>query len=341
MVMLPGDYIAMRLTGEASTTPSGLSEGILWDFQQQRVAKRVLDYFQIDPALIPQIVPNFGIQGKLSASTAKELGLPAGIPIAYRAGDQPNNAFSLNVLEPGELATTAGTSGVVYGVTDKPLYDPQSRVNTFVHVNHTVKQPRNGVLLCINGTGSLNRWLKQLFGAWKQVGYDEMNQLARKITIGSDGLFIFPYGNGAERTLNNQILGASVEGLDFNRHQTGHVLRAAQEGIVFAMKYGLDIMREMGMKIRTVKAGQANLFLSPMFCEAFVNATGATLELYNTDGAQGAARGAGVGCGIYKRFSEAFVGLNRLKVIEPEKKSVKLYGDVYSRWVKILSDKKK
>ncbi len=332
--MLPGDYIALKMSGEIKTTPSGLSEGILWDFQNGKLAQMLLDYYGISSDLIPDPVPTFSIQGELTPQAAEELGLKPGIKIAYRAGDQPNNAFSLNVLEPGELAATAGTSGVVYGVGDKPNYDPKSRVNTFVHVNHEATAPRYGILLCMNGTGILNRWMKS--NVAEGLSYEEANQLAAKVPVGCDNLTILPYGNGAERTLENKNIGASIHGLNFNIHDRAYLLRASQEGIVFALNYGIEIMENMGINIQTVKAGHANMFLSPIFSEAFATITGAEVKLYNTDGSQGAARGAGLGSGIFKDFQETFTGLQAVKTIEPNAALKSAYQEAYQNWKAIL-----
>jgi len=335
-IMLPGDYVAMKMTGEIKTTPSGLSEGIMWDFEGDELAEFVLDNYGIAAELIAQNVPTFSVQGELTKEAAKELGLTAGTKVSYRAGDQPNNALSLNVLKPGEIAVTAGTSGVVYGVSNKKSYDQKSRVNIFVHVNHTRQDPRYGVLLCVNGTGILNSWLKHNFVAGDGLDYQQMDSLAGKVPVGSDGLVILPYGNGAERTLENRNIGASVHGWNFNVHKRAHFLRAAQEGIVFALNYGLEIMQNMGTELKTVRAGHANMFLSPLFAEAFATLTGATVELYNTDGSQGAARGAGIGAGIYKGPEDAFVGLEPVKTIKPNKEFASAYADAYARWELIL-----
>ena len=335
--MLPGDYIALRMTGEVQTTPSGLSEGILWDFPKGGLADIVLEAYGIPADLVPEVVPTFSVQGTLTGDAAAALGLKKGIPVSYRAGDQPNNAFSLNVLDPGEAATTAGTSGVVYGVAGAPTHDPRSRVNTFVHVTHSAAAPRFGVLLCLNGTGILNRWVRDnLMGGKPAPTYDELNRLAAGAPVGCDGLAILPYGNGAERTLENLNPGALVAGIDFNRHSVAHVLRAAQEGIVFALQHGLEIMREMGIRVQTVRAGYANMFLSPLFREAFATVTGARVELYSTDGAQGAARGAGVGAGIYKSPREAFAGLAAVQSVQPDAAQAAAYADAYGRWKQSL-----
>jgi len=337
-VMLPGDYIAMRMTGRAVTTASGLSEGIMWDFGADSMAEFVLENYGISQELIPARVATFSVQGELTAGAADELGLKAGTRIAYRAGDQPNNALSLNVLEPGEVAVTAGTSGVVYGIADKANCDRQSRVNVFVHVNHISEEPRYGVLLCVNGTGILNSWLKHHFAGDGAVtlSYEQMNSIAAEIAVGSEGLSVLPYGNGAERTLGDRDVGASVHGWNFNIHKRAHFLRAGQEGIVFALNYGLGIMRDMGIELSTVKAGYANMFLSPLFAEAFATVTGATVELYNTDGSQGAARGAGIGAGIYEAAEDAFAGLEPVKRIEPNEKLRADYTRAYERWESIL-----
>jgi xylulokinase len=340
-IMLPGDYIAMLMTGDIKTTPSGLSEGIMWDFESDGLADFVLDNYGISSEFIAETLPTFSIQGELTKETADELGLAAGTMVSYRAGDQPNNALSLSVLQPGEIAVTAGTSGVVYGLSDKKNYDQKSRVNVFVHVNHSADNPRYGVLLCLNGTGILNSWLKHNFVAGERLDYEQMNELAAQAPVGSDGLVILPYGNGAERTLENRNIGASVHGWNFNVHKKSHFLRSAQEGIVFALNYGLGIMRDMGIQLTTVKAGNANMFLSPLFAEAFATVTQATVELYNTDGSQGAARGAGIGAGVYKSPDEAFVGLEPVKTIEPNEKLSSAYREAHEGWEEVLKQQLK
>lgn len=334
-IMLPGDYIAMKLTGEILTSETGLSEGIFWDFKSNGLSTKLLDYYGIDQSMIADVVPSFSFQGSVNDEAAKILGIESGVPITYRAGDQPNNAFSLNVLEDGELATTAGTSGTVYGVSTQAVFDPKSRVNTFVHVNHSKENPHYGVLLCVNGTGILNSWLKRLIGG-ESISYPEMNQLASEVPIGSNGLKFIPFGNGVERIMENKAVDAHLSGLNLLKHDKRHVLRAGQEGIVSALTYGFQIMKDMGLNLETVKAGNANMFLSPLFREAFVNMNNVTLELYDTDGAQGAARGAGIGAGIYSNANEAFAGLGKMASFEPDPSLVNAYSEVYQSWLKAL-----
>jgi len=348
-VMLPGDYIACRMSGTAATTMSGLSEGMMWDFQEQRPAQFLLDYYGIPADMLADIVPTFGVQGEVSSSAAAELGLQAGTPITYRAGDQPNNALSLDVFEPGEAATTAGTSGVVYGVLDRVAYDPQSRVNTFAHVNHgplptspigEASQVRLGVLLCINGTGILNSWMRRTvaspLGGSEGGSYAAMNDLAAQAPIGSAGLSILPFGNGAERVLCDKEVGGSIHGINFNTHTQAHLLRAAQEGIVFSFAYGMEVMAQMGMSLTTIRAGRANMFLSPIFRDTLAGVTGAVIELCDTDGSVGAARGAGMGAGIYADHHEAFATLKKLQVIEPDAALQPAYRAAYERWRELV-----
>lgn len=330
-IMLPGDFIAMKLTGEILTSETGLSEGIFWDFKENGVSEKVLDNYKINKDWLPKVVPSYSIQGKVTAFASQLTGIESGVTVSYRAGDQPNNAFSLQVLKPGELATTAGTSGTVYGVCDTPLYDPLSRVNTFVHVNHTKENPSYGVLLCVNGTGILNSWIKKLLGAGK-IEYDEMNNLGGSAPIGSGGLTFIPFGNGAERIMQNKQVGAHLLGLDLLKHDKKHMIRAAQEGIVSALTFGFRIMQDMGMDLKTVKAGKANMFLSPIFRKTFVHMNKVVLKLYDTDGAQGAARGAGIGVGLFSKESEAFEGLELLETIEPNEQFFEPYEEVYLRW---------
>src|SRR5574344_309347 len=335
-VMLPGDYIAMMLSGEICTTVSGLSEGMFWDFKENKIADIIMKYYGFDSSFIPEIKPTFSEQGRVNAWAAQELGLSEGTPITYRAGDQPNNALSLNVFNPGEIASTAGTSGVVYGVNGAVNYDPQSRVNTFAHVNHSDEQTRLGVLLCINGTGILNSWVKRNI-APEGISYNEMNVLASKAPIGSAGISILPFGNGAERMLNNKEIGCSIRGVNFNTHGKHHIIRAAQEGIVFSFKYGIDIMEQMGIPVKKIHAGHANMFLSSIFRDTLAGVTGATIELFDTDGAVGAAKGAGIGAGIYKDNNEAFATLEKLDVIEPNVAKRQEYADAYAKWKSVLN----
>lgn len=339
-VMLPGDYFALKLSGETTTTASGLSEGVFWDFESHSIAKELLEYYEIDASLLSSVKPSFGLQCTVSQAMAQELGINSGVPVSYRAGDQPNNAFSLNVTEPGEVAATAGTSGVIYSVTDKPLKDTKSRVNTFLDVNTNDEQKRYGILLCINGTGILNSWLKRYMAKMAKTGvdYEEMNKLAATVPVGSEGVQIFPFGNGGERVLENKILNASFHNIDFNRHTDSHLFRAAQEGIVFALKYGFEVISEMGADSKVVKAGLSNMFLSPVFQEAFVNTIGAELELYETNGAEGAARGAALGANIYKSKNEAFEGLKIVKRLSPTKELTEKYTEAYSNWHKHLKN---
>ncbi len=334
-IMLPGDYLALRLSGQANTTVSGLSEGMFWDFREGRVADFLMDYYGFDSSLISDIVPTFSIQSRVSAAAAAETGLKEGTPITYRAGDQPNNALSLNVFNPGEIASTAGTSGVVYGVLGDVNYDPKSRVNTFAHVNHTAEQTRLGVLLCINGTGILNAWVRRTV-APEGISYADMNDLTVSVPIGSEGITVIPFGNGAERVLENREIGCSVSGINFNKHGKAHIVRAAQEGIVFSFCYGMEVMQQMGMDIRKIHAGRANMFLSPLFRDTLAGVSGATIELYDTDGSVGAAKGAGIGAGIYKDNNEAFATLDKLQVIEPDEAHCNEYLEAYARWKETL-----
>lgn len=329
-IMLPGDYIAMKLSGTICSTIEGLSEGIFWDFKEGKVSSQLLHYFGIDESLLPEVMPTFGVQGCVNAAAAAHLGLAEGTPITYRAGDQPNNALSLNVFNPGEIASTAGTSGVVYGVLGEVNYDPKSRVNTFAHVNHTPEQTRLGVLLCINGTGILNSWTRRMCGA--DLSYNQMNELASQAPIGSEGVTILPFGNGAERMLENRDSACVISGVDFNQHGRGHIMRAAQEGIVFSFMHGIEIMKGMGMDVKRIRAGHANMFLSPVFRDTLAGVAGVPIELYNTDGAAGAAKGAGMGVGIYKDNNEAFGTLEKIATIEPVAADAEQYAAAYARW---------
>ncbi len=331
-IMLPGDFIAMKFTGDTTTSIAALSEGVFWDFKKNELSGDVFKHFGFDKSIIPNIRPVFGEHGKLLRSVANELSLTPGIPITYKAGDQPNNALSLNVMEPGEVAATAGTSGVIYTVTNQMMYDKHSRINTFAHVNYTPKEKRLGILLCINGTGILNKWIKNIAG--KKTDYNSINAMAAQIGPGSDGLLILPFGNGAERMLQNKIVQSHIHNIDFNKHTPAHLYRAAQEGIAFAFRYGLDIIKENGTEPQVIKAGYANMFLSDVFAQSFVDATGIPVELYSCDGSTGAATGAGIGAGLYSSTKQAFGKFIPVKTFKPQQQ--KLFDDLFEKWKTVL-----
>ena len=331
-IMLPGDFIAMKLTGQVTTSIAALSEGVFWDFKEQELSKDVFNYFGFDRSLIPEIKEVFSAHGNILNAVASHLSLQPGIPVTYKAGDQPNNALSLNVLEPGEVAATAGTSGVIYGVSDQLVFDQQSRINSFAHVNYLEQQKRIGVLLCINGTGILNSWIKKVTG--NLYSYQQMNEAAATVTAGSNGLRMVPFGNGAERMLGNKLLQSHIHQIDFNVHGPAHLFRAAQEGIAFAFRYGVDIMRENGMQPSVIRAGKANMFLSDVFTSSFVNATNIPVELHDCDGSVGAAKGAGIGVGFYNSPKDAFSNSIPIDLVEPTQS--KLYDQLYAEWKELI-----
>ncbi|SFC91088.1 xylulokinase [Zunongwangia mangrovi] len=339
-MMLPGDYIAACFSEKPQISKGGLSEGMLWHFKEQRLATEILDHYGISEDLIPEVVSNFGDQAVISSTVAKELGLSEDVKITYRAGDQPNNAMSLNVLSPGEIATTAGTSAVIYSVSENHSFDRKNRINTFLHVNNTVDEIRNGVMVCINGSGILYQWLRNILssGREKIVDYEYLNEMASKSKPGSEGLLFHPFGNGVERIFQNKEVSSGISNLNFNIHKTPHLVRAACEGIVFAMNYGFEIMQEVGASGKTVRAGKDNLFLSPVFQEIFVNTTNTTLQLYKTNGADGAARGAAYGYGHYESLEDAFESLECLQTIKPQPELVETYKSIYNNWKKAIKN---
>lgn len=337
-IMLPGDYFVMKLTGEITTTKSGLSEGVFWDYENECISEEVLNVYDISKELIPEIVPSIGSALKVQKELATKLGLNEDVKITYRAGDQPNNAFSLNVLNEGEIAATAGTSGVIYAVSNKKTYDIKSRINTFVHVNDAQNKPSNGVLICVNGTGILYSWLKKLLNTKNlNIDYAEMNEMVKSVPVGAEGLLCLPFGNGSERIFENKLIGSHLLNLDFNQHETGHILRAAVEGIIYALNLGFEMLSDLNINRNTIRAGNANLFLSDIFKTIFANVTDTPLEIFNTDGATGAARGAALGFGIFETMEEAFDDLQLLEVIEPNSELSSIYKESFEGWKETIS----
>jgi len=329
-MMLPGDYLAMKMSGRAQTTIPGLSEAILWNFKEGKIAVDILNAYGISKQLIPEIVDTFSIQAKLSKSAAQELGLIEGTPISYRAGDQANNAISLGVIYPNTIAATGGTSGVVYGIVDHAKADSNSRLNSFAHVNHTSADPRIGVLLCINGAGSQYAWLKKQI-ADANLTYGEMEMEARKVPVGSAGLCILPYGNGSERMLQNEYKGASILNLQFNIHGKAHLYRAALEGIAFSFIYGLEVMAQAGVEAEKMYVGNDNLFQSKIFAQTLSSLANADIEVIETNGAIGAAKGAGFGLGYYSSLDEAIGKPSVIKKYIPDIDTNE-YRKAYQKW---------
>lgn len=326
--MLPGDYIAYKLTGKVTTTKNGLSEGMLWDYKENKVANWLLDYYGIDQSLTPDIVENFTNQGTLNDKASKESGLPVGIPVVYRAGDQPNNALALNVLNPGEVAATGGTSGVFYAVSEMANGNKTNRVNNFVHVNYEVETPRIGKLLNINGAGIQYRWLRNNMG---DETYESMNRKASKIAIGSEGVLVIPFGNGAERMFNNKNIGTHFLNLNLNIHHNAHLFRAALEGIAFSFVYGMECLKDDNATINVIRAGNDNLFRSEIFSNTVATLIGHEIEIYNTTGAVGAARAVGLKDGDYNKFGSSITTNDHVMTFLPLKNK-EPYEKAYQKW---------
>ena len=333
-IMLPGDFIAMKFTNEITTTISGLSEAILWDFKKKELAKPVLDYYEIDESIIPEIMPTFSIQGKITKEAAQATGLKVGIPICYRAGDQPNNALSFNVLNPGEVAATSADSGVVYGIVDRPKYDQKSRVNSFAHVNYEDNFDRIGVLLCLNGAGSQYGWLKHQIALGGRE-YDDMERMASSVPVGSDGLCVLPFGNGAERILEDKNINSHILNLDFNRHTRGHIYRSALEGVAFSFVHGVNLLKEMGLDVDVIRVGNDDMFQSEVFSMTIATLLDCMVEVVDTTGAVGAARGAGVACGAYDSLDDALYGITANTIYEPRLNHM-LCSQAYNLWLSCL-----
>jgi len=334
-IMLPGDYIAMKLTNKINTTVSGLSEAVLWDFKNNKLANKILDYYDLDHELIPDLVPTFAVSGELTKKASKETGLAKGIPVSYRAGDQPNNALSLNVLRPGEIAATSGTSGVVYGVVDKLIYDSESRVNAFAHVNHETKKKRIGVLLCINGAGIQYGWIRSQMARPERT-YEDMERMLTAVPVGSEGVCVLPFGNGSERIFNNRNLESHIRNIEFNRHTRAHIYRAALEGVAFTFVHGIDLLKEMGIKINSMRVGYDNMFKSKVFATTIATLLGINIEVVETTGAVGAALASGYGCGHFNSLEAVMKKIKPLKVYKPASN----YGDynqAYTYWRDALS----
>jgi len=327
--MLPGDYMAYKFSNVINTTISGLSEGVFWDFKKDSVADFLLEYYGLDKALVPDIVETFGLQSVVDEKGEEDSGIAAGTPIYYRAGDQPNNALSLNVFNPGEVVATGGTSGVVYAITNSLSVKENARVNNFAHVNYKKgTDPRIGKLLCINGAGIQYRWLLNNLDV---SSYEDMNILASEIPVGSDGVCLIPFGNGAERMLNNKEIGTRIANLNLNNHHKGHMCRAALEGIAFSFVYGIELLKSDGIKAKVIRAGNDNLFRSEIFANTVATLIGQEIEIYNTTGAIGAARAADLHKGDFESFGKSIMDNDHVMTFMPFKDKTP-YLKAFQNW---------
>ncbi len=331
--MLPGDYIAYKFSGDITTTINGLSEGTLWDYKNHEPANWLLSFYNLNPDLTPALVDNFSVQAKLNQQGAEASGLKPGTPITYRAGDQPNNALSLNVMKPGEVAATGGTSGVVYALTDSMQTKELERINHFAHVNHTAAAPVIGKLLCINGAGIQYRWMKNNTGA---ESYNHMNQLADAAPIGANGLCVMPFGNGAERMLGNKNIEARILNINLNQHSQGSIYRATLEGIAFSFIYGMKFIKNDNTPLHVIRAGNDNLFRSEVFSNTIASLIGQEIEIYNTTGAIGAARAASVRHDNLAAFGERISNNDYVSSYTPQK-NADAYYEAYEKWEKELN----
>lgn len=329
---LPGDWLAARLTGQLNATVSGLSEGIFIDHSTGQISNDVLNAFSIDKNFIKQPGESFRRFGKVLPTWCDEFGFNADAEVCYVAGDQPNNAFSLSAINPGEVAINAGTSGVLYAVSETPVVDMQQRVNTFAHVTHTTNKPSFGVLACVNGTGIQYSWLRHMLANNGDLSFIDLNNLAKTAPPGCDGLHVFSFGNGAERILNNRNIGASFTNINFHKHGPQHLIRAAQEGIAFSLVYCIEIFKEIGIEIKVLKAGSANLFNSPLFRQIVADTSGIPVEVINADGALGAARGAMVGSQAIDIKTIGSEMIQTVARVEPSE-NTQLYRQIYNEWL--------
>ena len=326
--MLPGDFINFKLTGEINSTVTGLSEGMFWDFKENRVADWLLNHYQIDSSMTPNIVDNFKDQGYVTKLATEETGLPTGIPVKYRAGDQPNNAVALNVLNVGEVAATGGTSGVLYALTDQLKSKESLRINNFAHVNYSEFNKIVGKLLCINGAGIQYKWIKNLI---RSGSYTEMNEKASNVEIGSNNLLTYPFGNGAERIFENKNIGTQISNLNLNIHNSDHICRSSLEGIAFSFVYGMEILMNDNFETKLVRSGNDNLFRSEIFSNTISTLLDKEIEIHDVTGAYGAARVVSLDENNFESFSKNISNNDYIKSYVPSKNKQQ-YQDSYKIW---------
>ncbi len=284
-VLLPKDYVRLRLTGGHAMDKADGSGTMLFDLAARDWSGEVLDALRIDPAWMPPTFEGPEVTGTLTAEAAAATGLRSGTPVVAGGGDQAANAVGVGAVEPGVVALSLGTSGVVFATTDRPLFEARGRVHAFCHA---VPGRWHMMSVMLSAAGSL-RWFRDAVAPGTE--YDDLVAPAAEVPAGSEGLLFLPYLTGERSPYPDPLARGAFVGLTL-AHDRRHLTRAVLEGVAFGLRDGLDLMVEAGMPAPSVIRASGGGTSSPLWRQILADVLGA--EIATVDTAEGAAYGAGL-----------------------------------------------
>ncbi|MFL6335582.1 MAG: xylulokinase [Pyrinomonadaceae bacterium] len=311
-VLLPKDYVRLRLTGEKATDVADASGTLLFDVTHRKWSDEMLELAGLDRSLLPRAFESSEITGRVSAEGAKATGLLEGTPVVAGAGDQAAGAVGMGIVRPGAVSATIGTSGVVFAATDRPALDPKGRVHTFCHA----VPERWHVLGVSQGAGLSLRWFRDQFGAGADDGrdpYERLGEEADTVPPGADGVLWAPYLMGERTPHLDPHARAALVGLNAS-HRRAHVVRAILEGVAFSLRDTFTIFEEMGVPVESIRLGGGGA-RSRVWRQIQADVYGREVELVEADegAAYGAALLAGVGGGAWTSVDDACAAAVRVR----------------------------
>jgi xylulokinase len=311
-VLLPKDYIRLKLSGDKASDVADSSGTLLFDVQNRKWSGEMLSAFSIDEAILPKVYESIEVTGRVSESGASETGLKIGTPIIAGAGDNAAGAIGMGIVEVGKVSATIGTSGVIFAVSDKPRLDLQGRIHTLCHAMPG-RWHNTGVTL---SAGLSFKWFRENFGDGNS--YDELVHEAEKVPSGSEGAIWLPYLMGERTPHLDANARAAFIGITAS-HTKAHFTRAVLEGVAFSLRDSLEIFKESGVEISSIRLGGGGA-KSKLWRQIQADIYGKSVEIIEADegAAFGAAILAGVGVGAWKSVEEACEKTIRVaETIEP------------------------
>jgi xylulokinase len=309
-LMLPKDYVRYRLTGERATDLADASGTLLLDVAHRRWSQEILDFVQMDSALLPALYESPEICGRVSEAGAAATGLLSGTPVVAGAGDQAAGAIGIGVVSPGAVSATIGTSGVVLAATNLPALDPEGRVHSFCHglANRWL------VMGVTQAAGLSLRWFRDQFGAINghTDSYEDLTRMAAKVPAGSDGLLWAPYLMGERTPYLDATARGMLVGLTAS-HTRAHVVRAILEGVAFSLRDTFTIFDQIDVPVKSIRLGGGGA-RSALWRQIQADVYGHAVETVAVEegAAYGAAILAGVGAKVWSTVDAACAAVVRV-----------------------------
>ncbi len=331
-VLLPKDYVRLRLSGDKASDVADSSGTLLFDVRGRRWSGEMLDLMELDASLMPTVYESTEITGRISAAGAEETGLIAGTPVVAGAGDNAAGAIGMGIVRPGMVSATIGTSGVIFIVTGEPKVHPDGRTHTLCHAIPG-RWHMTGVTL---GAGMSLKWFRDNFGSG--MSFDELGGEAAGVPPGSDGAIWLPYLMGERTPHLDPHARAAFVGLSAS-HTRGHLVRAVMEGVAFSLRDALEIFRSLGASVGDIRLGGGGSH-SPVWRQIQADVFGKTVETIAADegAAFGAAILAGVGVGAWDFVEDACDAAIRVSLrLDPREEAVRRLGENYDIYRRLYS----